>query len=105
MPYWPGDSPGAEMIDAGLVNRLGSPFLSIPPDEIAFCVMLTGTCEMPSELELMSQSVAQREPSFTVKGRPDVCRQLPVTCQPPTAASRTLFMFCPIIRPRPTGIE
>src|SRR5580692_8319521 len=73
-PYWPTGSPGETMMAPGFVKRLGPPFLAMPLLTMLLLVMLTGTGPRTLELELMFQSVAQREPSLTVKGRPEVAR-------------------------------
>src|ERR1051326_5045065 len=52
---------------------------------------------------LSCQSVAQRDPSPTLNGRPEVMRQVPLSSHPPMNASTIRFTPEPSFFPRPNG--
>src|SRR5579872_669313 len=86
----------------GLAHRFGP---LVPETAGALWVLMIDGTGTPLGVanELSCQSVDQREPSPTENGRPDVRRNVPVTTQPPTKASRTRPMLLPNSLPRPKG--
>ena len=60
-------------------------------------------CPFGVAMSLTSQFVGQRWPFPMLKGRPEVIRNVPLTCQPPISASSSLFIPLPYFMPRPIG--
>src|SRR3954454_17669274 len=99
LPDWPAivswNAPNAAF---GSCHRFGDPWLEFP-------VLTTVGIGFPFgvAMSLTSQFVGQRWPLPMLKGSPEVCRYVPLICQPPTNASSTRFMPLPNFLPRPNG--
>src|ERR1035437_6691794 len=103
LPVWPAmvsEKPASAVF--GSVHRLGA---AAPETACALCELTVWGIGFPLGVAyaLSCQFVAQREPSPTEKGRPEVWRQVLLTSHPPKKASRARFICEPNCLPRPQG--